>query len=284
MSDSEEWIDAEVVEEADKSEKSINVNKKDPAKEIKFKTGTDLQKDVPADISRDHVDAQGNKEQNTTIDEKKIAGEHPAEEESSDYKSQAVNETENEKDEILEVETIVDLGLAKREKERGNVLFRTKTFDRALAAYSSALSCTPPEEEALKSALFANKAACYLHLELWEDVVRECDDCLRIDDEYVKALLRRAKAYEMLEKYQEAVGDWKKILEKDSKNKRAIFALRRLEPLAKEQFEKQKKEVMGQLKTMGDSVLGWFGMSTDDFQMVQDPKTGSYSVNVNKKS
>lgn len=34
----------------------------------------------------------------------------------------------------------------------------------------------------------------------------------------------------------------------------------------------------GKLKEMGNSILGKFGMSIDNFKAVQDPNTGSYSI------
>ena len=35
----------------------------------------------------------------------------------------------------------------------------------------------------------------------------------------------------------------------------------------------------GKLKELGNTVLGKFGMSMDNFQAVKDPATGSYSIN-----
>lgn len=38
----------------------------------------------------------------------------------------------------------------------------------------------------------------------------------------------------------------------------------------------------GKLKEMGNSILGRFGMSVDNFKAVKDPNTGSYSVSFQK--
>lgn len=71
------------------------------------------------------------------------------------------------------------------------------------------------------------------------------------------------------------------MLEIEPQHREAIAEQRRLEPLVAAEQERIKDEMLGKLKGFGNSILGRFGMSLDNFQLQKDPATGSYSVQFN---
>jgi hypothetical protein len=46
-------------------------------------------------------------------------------------------------------------------------------------------------------------------------------------------------------------------------------------------LNKLKEDAMGKLKELGNSILGNFGMSLDNFKMAQDPQTGGWNIRFN---
>jgi hypothetical protein len=68
------------------------------------------------------------------------------------------------------------------------------------------------------------------------------------------------------------------VLEFDPSNAAAKHNIRKWEPIVKERQEKMKEEMLGKLKDLGNSILGRFGMSLDNFKMEKDPNTGGYSI------
>ncbi|KAL0013449.1 hypothetical protein SO802_000518 [Lithocarpus litseifolius] len=165
-------------------------------------------------------------------------------------------------------------------KLEGNKLFGDGQFEEALSQYELALQVAPdmPSSSELRSICHANRAICYTKLGKYDETIKECTKSLGLNPTYMKSLVRRGEAHEKLEHFEEAIADMKKILELDPSNDQARKTIRRLEPLAAEKREKMKEEMISKLKDMGNSLLGRFGMSVDNFKAVKDPNTGSYSV------
>ncbi|KAK6944299.1 hypothetical protein RJ641_025401 [Dillenia turbinata] len=173
--------------------------------------------------------------------------------------------------------TLTQLNDAKLE---GNKLYGAGQYEEALEKYELALHTAPEKTEfvEIRSICHANRATCFLKLGKYEDAIKESTKALELNPGYAKALNRRAEAHEKLEHFDEAIADLKKILELEPSNVQASRTIRHLEPKAELKREKMKEEMIGKLKEMGNSLLGRFGMSLDNFKAVEDPNTGSYSI------
>jgi tetratricopeptide (TPR) repeat protein len=61
--------------------------------------------------------------------------------------------------------------------------------------------------------LHANKAAALIKLAMVEEAIKDCDKAVALDPLYVRAWARRASAHRQKEQLEEALDDWKKVLE-----------------------------------------------------------------------
>ncbi|KAG5853428.1 hypothetical protein ANANG_G00073310 [Anguilla anguilla] len=106
-------------------------------------------------------------------------------------------------------------------KETGNGQFKKGEHTEAEASYTAALGVCPVCYSKERSILFSNRAAARVHLDQKEKAIADCtkDTRLspsdRLNPDYVRAILRRAELYEKTDKLDEALEDYKSILEKD---------------------------------------------------------------------
>lgn len=91
-------------------------------------------------------------------------------------------------------------------KNRGNKLYAQKHYDDAAACYTHALEVAVVEE----AVYYSNRAACWQNMTppRYEQVLDDCDKALKLDPAYVKALNRRATAFENLGRDEEALRDF----------------------------------------------------------------------------
>ncbi|KAM7382428.1 hypothetical protein PAMP_002156 [Pampus punctatissimus] len=105
-----------------------------------------------------------------------------------------------------------------RLKNEGNLLFKNGQFADALEKYSQAIQgytdsgVDSPEDLCI---LYSNRAACYLKDGNSQDCIQDCTRSLELQPFSLKPLLRRAMAYESLERYRLAYVDYKTVLQID---------------------------------------------------------------------
>ncbi|XP_027887950.1 tetratricopeptide repeat protein 1 [Xiphophorus couchianus] len=164
-------------------------------------------------------------------------------------------------------------------KETGNGLFKAGDWKEAELSYTQALALCPVSCSRERAVMFSNRAAARMHLDLKDQAISDCSRAIDLDPEYLRALLRRAELYEKSEKLDEALEDYRKVLERDPSHSGAQQACMRLPQQIEERNEKLKEEMMGKLKDLGNLILRPFGLSTSNFQVEQDSSSGTFSIN-----
>lgn len=121
-------------------------------------------------------------------------------------------------------------------KEAGNHAYGSKDFNKAIDLYTKAILCKP------EAVYYSNRAACYNALADWEKVVEDTTAAINLDSEYIKAMNRRANAYDKLGKYSESLLDYTASCIIDGfKNTSSAEAVERL---LKKFAESKAKEIM----------------------------------------
>ncbi|XP_043215013.1 cell surface glycoprotein 1-like isoform X1 [Amphibalanus amphitrite] len=162
-------------------------------------------------------------------------------------------------------------------KADGNQLYAAAAYDAARERYTAALQLCPLAAGAERAVMFSNRAACRARADDEAGALADCSRALELDPGYARPLQRRAEIYERTERLDEALEDWKRLLELRPDCGEARRAVTRLPPLIAERNEKLKSEMLGKLKELGNMFMRPFGLSTDNFQMEQN-EAGGYSV------
>ena len=152
-------------------------------------------------------------------------------------------------------------------KEMANSLYREQDYSEAIKLYEEAAALG---DGALKSICFGNIGLCYFNLEEFEPALEYCEKALEFNSEYTKVRERKIRILMI----QGRVKDAKEELEK---GKVADELRKEVEEVAAKEFEKEKVEMLGKLKDLGNTVLGKFGLSLDNFK-VQQGENGGYNI------
>uniref|UniRef100_UPI00398F44D0 sperm-associated antigen 1-like isoform X2 n=1 Tax=Pristiophorus japonicus TaxID=55135 RepID=UPI00398F44D0 len=116
-------------------------------------------------------------------------------------------------------------------KSEGNELFKNGQFGDAVIKYTEAITGlfeSGVDCPAELSILHSNRAACYLKDGQCNECIEDCTRALELQPFSVKPLLRRAMAYDSLERYRQAYVDYKTVLQVDSRIQLANDSVNRI--------------------------------------------------------
>ncbi|KAF2021715.1 mitochondrial precursor protein [Aaosphaeria arxii CBS 175.79] len=147
---------------------------------------------------RDRKKAKERAEKDTTKDEPKAA---------EPKKASVAPAAEDELPEVDE-DSVASLSEETRKeyaaklKAAGNKAYGSKDYNRAIELYGKAIICKQDP------VFYSNRAACWNAMSNWDKVIEDTTAAINLDNEYVKALNRRANAYEQVERNSEALLDY----------------------------------------------------------------------------
>ncbi|KAF7339709.1 Tetratricopeptide repeat protein 1 [Mycena sanguinolenta] len=125
----------------------------------------------------------------------------------------------------------------------------------------------------VRAVLNANIGACFVKLDDHKQAVEACTEALLDDPNYVKALQRRAASNDKLNSWSSLTAtqeDYTTLLKLLPASDPQIKEIERSQRLLKPRLEAAQKaetaEMLGKLKGIGNSILGNFGLSTDNFK------------------
>ncbi|KAL4562562.1 hypothetical protein LXL04_034769 [Taraxacum kok-saghyz] len=129
----------------------------------------------------------------------------------------------------IDLDPTIFLKRAHELKEEGNNRFQARDFVGALEQYENALKLTPKTHPD-RAVYHSNKAACLMQMKPidYKAVISECSMALQVQPRYVRALLRRARAFEAVGKYEMALLDVQTLLGAEPNHRDALEIARRL--------------------------------------------------------
>lgn len=160
--------------------------------------------DAQQSSSSDKKPAKKSKKKAAKKDAEKAAEEGAAK---AAPKAAAVEEQSDDLPEVTE-ESIGSLSEQQRKdyaaklKAAGNKAYGSKDYNRAIELYGQAILCKAD------AVFYSNRAACWNAMSNWSKVIEDTTAAITIDPEYIKALNRRANAYEQEGLYSEALLDY----------------------------------------------------------------------------
>jgi len=138
-------------------------------------------------------------------------------------------------------------------KAEGNSAFKSANHQKAYDLYTEALQIDDKNRRT-NAKLFCNRALVGFKLGKVEEAAEDCTRAIDLDEKYLRAYQRRAQYYMKLEKYDEAVYDYKKIMnmEPTRENKENLADAERT---LKRSQRKDYYKILGVSQSAGDDEI-----------------------------
>uniref|UniRef100_A0A0P4VML7 Putative translocase of outer mitochondrial membrane complex subunit n=1 Tax=Rhodnius neglectus TaxID=72488 RepID=A0A0P4VML7_9HEMI len=92
-------------------------------------------------------------------------------------------------------------------KNSGNDFYKQRMHSEAIRCYTEAIDLCPNEEKEYLATFYQNRAAAHEVLNNLEEVIKDCNEAIKLKSNYTKALTRRYKNHEKLGNLRQALED-----------------------------------------------------------------------------
>lgn len=114
--------------------------------------------------------------------------------------------------ERLEKQRVAGLSRHEMLKEEGDSKYKAADFEGAIKAYTKAIDAIPDKASDLAIKVYSNRAACYKQLSNFDATIADSTHVLEHRPGDIKALMRRAQAFEACERYKLAMQDVRQVI------------------------------------------------------------------------
>jgi len=154
---------------------------------------------------------------------------------------------------------------AAEEKTKGNQLFQKGDYAGAVKCYSEAIKRHPQDAK-----LYSNRAAAYTKLAAFDLGLKDCDQCIKLDPQFIKGFLRKANLLKAMKQYSKAMDTYQEALDIDSNCQEATDGYRACLMEQNKDPEEVRKRAMGDPEVQ--RILQDPAMRLILEQMQSDPK------------
>lgn len=168
-------------------------------------------------------------------------------------------------------------------KEDATTLFKNGQYGEASSKYSEVIKILDKAEDQTVnlSVMYSNRAACHLKTGDLPGAVKDCNASLQLVPHSVKPLLRRASAYEHLERYSVAYVDYRHALLLDSRIDQAHLGTKRCQQMLHEKDGPRWREKIHLQKVSPwqiPEIIGLDGKSTNPSITHQPPSVSQSNL------
>ncbi|RWS25050.1 stress-induced-phosphoprotein 1-like protein, partial [Leptotrombidium deliense] len=155
--------------------------------------------------------------------------------------------------------------LALEEKTKGNQFFTKGDYPSAIRHYNEAIKRNPDDAK-----LYSNRAACYQKLAEFQLALKDCEDCIRLEPNFVKGHVRKGFALLAMKEFGKATSAFQKALDIDSNCQEALEGYRKCTLASMANPEEVRKRALEDPEIQ--KILGDPAMRLILEQMQSDPK------------